>query len=346
MQTIGVCGMGYTGSGAVLDLLSEFDDVEVNTDPEFSFCYTPDGLEDLEYHLVTAPSRYMSSDIAILRFIKLVEGRNNRGSGIRIATKDQFYDLSMAYINSLIQLTWRGYWGWDFNSSSKLRRNLTFRILNNRITPLLGKVLKRNIDLPPVRDMYLSVSPNNFYEASRKYIMDLIRAMGYGNKETIVLNQPFAADHPTKSFPFFENPIAIVVDRDPRDVYVLMKRVTLDAGRFIPTQNVKDFVEYYRIIHEKQEDTNDRSDVIKLQFENLIYRYEEAVADLCSHLNIKEHSRCKQVFKPDVSINNTQLFLKYPQFKEDCNYIAEQLPVWLYPFDSYTAKPNWRNEAF
>lgn len=346
MRIVGVCGMGYTGSGAVLDLLKEFDDLEVSADPEFSLSYIPDGLEDLEYHLVKAPSRYMSSDVAILRFIQMVNGRNNRGSGIRIATKDQFYGISINYINSLIQLSWRGYWGWDFNTSSNIRKNITFRLLNNRITPLLGKIMKRNVNLPPVRDMYLSVSPDNFYEVSKKYITDLIQAMGYGKKETIVLNQPFAADHPTKSFRFFENPIAIVVDRDPRDIYVLMKRITLDAGRFIPTQNVEDFVEYYRIIHEKQEDTNQRSDVIKLQFEDLIYRYDETVANICLLMKIKNHARKKQEFKPDVSLNNTQLFSKYPQFKDDCDYIAEQLPAWLYPFDSFDLRPNWRNEAF
>ena len=346
MNVIGVCGMGYTGSGAILDLLSEYDDIEVSTDPEFSFSYTPDGLEDLEYHLVKAPSRYMSSDVAIYRFKKLVEGRNNRGSGIRIATNDEYYKLSMDYINSLIQVTWKGYWGWDFNSSSVLRRNFTFRLLNSRITPLIGKITKKNVDLPPVRDMYLSIEPDNFYEETKDYVAQLIKAMGLGNKETVVLNQPFAADHPTKSFPFFENPMAIVVDRDPRDVYVLMKRVTLDAGRFIPTRNVEDFVKYYRLIHENQENTSGREDVIHIRFEDLIYQYVKTTAYISEKLRLGVHATPKAKFNPEISINNTQLYIKYSQFKEDCEYIATELKQWLYPFDTFEAQPNWRNESF
>ena len=166
MQTIGVCGMGYTGSGAVLDLLTEYDDIEVSTDPEFSLSYTPDGLEDLEYHLIKAPTRYMSSDIAILRFLKLINGRNNKGSGIRRATNNRFYTLSKEYVDSITQLTWKGYWGWDFTNAGQLRRNLVFRLLNSRITPILGKLCKRNLDLPPVRDMYLSVCPYGCFESA------------------------------------------------------------------------------------------------------------------------------------------------------------------------------------
>ena len=346
MKTIGVCGLGYTGSGAVIDLLREYEGISVKENPEFSITYTPDGIEDLEYHLVTAPTRYMSSDVAIYRFYKYVKGRNNRGSGIRIASNNQFYNLSMDYISSITQLSWKGYWGWDFNSASTLRRNFVFRILKNRITPILGKLMRRNLDLPPVRDMYLSVNPDCFYEASRSFIRKLLDAMGLDGAETIVLNQPFAADHPTKSFRFYENPFAIVVDRDPRDIYVLMKRVTLDQGRFIPTEDVRDFVEYYKILHLGQEDTTNRSDVIQIQFEDLIYRYEDTVSQVERQLGLSGHIHKYDYFNPDVSINNTQLFLRYPQFKKDCEFIAKELEPWLYQFDRFEQKPNWRNESF
>lgn len=72
---VGVCGLGYTGSGAVLDLLKEFDENYVIDAMEFALAYTPDGLEDLEYHLVKSPSRYFSSDIAIKRFKNYIKSR-------------------------------------------------------------------------------------------------------------------------------------------------------------------------------------------------------------------------------------------------------------------------------
>lgn len=346
MKTIGVCGMGYTGSGAVIDLMKEFDDVDVNADPEFSLSYTPDGLEDLEYHLVKAPSRYMSSDVAIYRFKKFVEGRNNKGSGIRKATNNQFYVLSMNYISKITQLKWKGYWGWDFTTANFWKRNVIFRLLNSRITPIIGKMLHRNIDLPPVREMCMSITPENFYDESRKYINALIHSMGLGNKEIVVLNQPFAADHPSKSFIYFEDPYAIIVDRDPRDVYVLMKRVSLEAGRFIPTTNVRDFVTYYRILHERQEDGLGNPRILHLKFETLIYEYETTVSWLMAKLGLQIQNRKGRFFNPEVSINNTQLFLRYPQFKEDCEYIEKELKEWLFPFNDYDLKPNWRSTSF
>ncbi len=346
MKVLGICGFGYTGSGAFLDLFQEFAGVDVCADPEFSIAYTPDGLEDLEYHLMKAPSRYMSSDVALWRFLKWVEGRNNRGSGLRHATGNQFRHLSLAYVHAITQLTWKGYWGWDFSSSGFWRKNLVFRILNSRIHPFLSKVLCMNVDLPPIRDMRMSICPEHFYEESRKYVSSLIRAMGLGHNETVVLNQPFAADHPTKSFPFFENPTALIVDRDPRDIYVLMKRVALEMGRFVPTAHVKDFVEYYRILHVNQEDTTKRRDVIHCRFEDLVYEYDSTLAFIRERIPLGAHVRPGSCFRPEVSINNTQLFLRYPQFADDCAVIARELPEWLYPFHEHAHKPNGRFQAF
>ena len=67
---IGVCGLGYTGSGAVIDLLKEYSGLQVEDKDEFGLVFRPDGLQDLCYQ-VTHPRRYMSSDMAIHRFIRL-----------------------------------------------------------------------------------------------------------------------------------------------------------------------------------------------------------------------------------------------------------------------------------
>ena len=71
---IGVCGLGYTGSGAVQDLLKEYEEIEDLTgDYEFGFVYKPDGILDLRHHLVEAPCRDLSSNVAIKRFLDNVD---------------------------------------------------------------------------------------------------------------------------------------------------------------------------------------------------------------------------------------------------------------------------------
>ena len=50
---IGVCGYGYSGSGAVCDFLHEWDSCSCcPMDMEFSLLYIPHGIQDLEYQLM------------------------------------------------------------------------------------------------------------------------------------------------------------------------------------------------------------------------------------------------------------------------------------------------------
>ncbi len=65
-------GYGYTGSGAVIDLFKEYDDMQVNDDFEFTLTYWPDSIEDLEFHLMKNPARFFNSDMAINRFKRFI----------------------------------------------------------------------------------------------------------------------------------------------------------------------------------------------------------------------------------------------------------------------------------
>mgnify|MGYP006872937219 FL=1 len=70
---VGVCGHGYSGSGAVVDYLKEKPDCQVCGNIELSLAYMPHGLQDLDYHVNESVSRYYSSDAAIKDFLRLHE---------------------------------------------------------------------------------------------------------------------------------------------------------------------------------------------------------------------------------------------------------------------------------
>ena len=96
---VGVCGCGYTGSGAYVDLLKEYEECNVFDDFELTIAYVPDGLKDLEYHLVIQPNRFMSSDVAIRRFIKFINGRSKGlHNDLQRGSNDQFTRLLIKYI--------------------------------------------------------------------------------------------------------------------------------------------------------------------------------------------------------------------------------------------------------
>ena len=50
--------------------------------------------------------------------------------------------------------------------------------------------------------------------------------------------------------------------------------------------------------------------------------------------------------KPDVSINNTQLWNKYPEYDKDIKIIESELSEYLYPFEDYHIVPSYANRTF
>ena len=76
-------------------------------------------------------------------------------------------------------------------------------------------------------------------------------------------------------------------------------------------------------------------DILKVQFEDLIYNYEETAKIICDFCNLDFNNRKRKLFDPALSINNTQVYKRYPQYAADIKYIEEQLGEYLFPFEKY-----------
>lgn len=319
---IGVCGYGYTGSGAVIDLLKEYDDVSVNDDFEFTLTYWPDSIEDLEYQLVKKPCRFFSSDMAINRFVKFIKKENLSPKGwYKTATKGRFREIAERYVNQIVQIRWQGRWMIDPFLCNEMTRTVKYRILAR----YWGRthLAKRILD----REMYFSICPECFYDASRTFVAEIISAMGNDGLKPIILNQPFAANNPRGSMKFFNGSKAIIVDRDPRDTYILMRE---HAGvKWAPTERVEDFIIYHRQLRLNQEEG---TDILRIWFEDLIYKYDETTALIEQFCGCKKHVRIRECFNPDVSIGNTQLFVGNHKYDKEVKEIEKQLEGYLYDF--------------
>ena len=80
---------------------------------------------------------------------------------------------------------------------------------------------------------------------------------------------------------------------------------------------------------------NMNTEVVKfIRFEDLIYKYEDTTKDLINWLKLdeKKHGRRGMCFKPEVSINNTQTWLRYPQSLPEIKIIEQRLGEYLYDF--------------
>ena len=332
---IGVTGYGFSGSSAVYDLLKEYDDnifIKTNRVCEFSIAYESDGLFDLEKNVLYYPMKHIKGDIATYRFINFCRFYSKMYNRM---TNNKFDKITEEFINSIIQVKYKN------RRISKHGNNLISRFL----LKVLGKIqitieekIKKKVNLLKEDDCYICNYPDDFVEKARKYIEEILKASNlYVGEKNILLDQPFPPNQPEVVFHYFSSPKAIVVDRDPRDIYLTVKNMRYTSGRFIPHDNVDDFIKYYRAVRQGE---SNNSDVMRIHFEDLLYNYDETISKIEGFFKLENHNNKFLYFDPKKSINNTQLKYVFLKDAEDISKIEMELSEYLYDFDHYDFKPN------
>lgn len=334
---IGVCGFGSTGSSAICDYLKEFEENQVLDDVEFTIAYFPDGLQDLEFHLMQNPARVDGCTTAIKRFQRLISHYYMRGELVKKShlKKETLNKLTDEFLQSIIQLEWNGYVGTEPLLFDNIQRLFGCSIMMQRIIPMIEKRFSINLKCYPYHNIEFSMYPVNFYEASSKYVMGIVKALGGDGDKNIVLDQPFSGDNPGMSFKYFDNPIAIVVDRDPRDNYLFAKMHLRSRGRFMPTDSVEEFVSYYRSMRRPNSNKELSGKILRIKFEDLIYEYDKTTKIIRDFCGLGENPRPRSILVPEMSMANTQLIRRYPEYKKDIKYIERELKEYLFPFENY-----------
>lgn len=327
---IGVCGFTSTGSSAVSDFLKELSTTDVVDNLEFTLVYQPDGLEDLDYHLNQGSTKYNSSVVAITRF------RRATKYSLYNITNGKIVDFVDNFLGSIVQTKWLGYGGTDYVLYNNwFYRNIGVRLFKSRLLPILTK---HNLKYRyfPQRTMEFSANPINFDENSKELVKEILGLFRKDLTKPLILDQPFAGNNPQKSFKFFDNPYAIIVDRDPRDNYLFAKYFLKTVGKQIPTDTVESFVSYYKNMRDNMPYKEKHPRILRIQFEDMIYDYEDTTRKIVEFLNLKLEDRYRTIFSPELSIENTQLFLRYGEKEKDnIAYIERELSEYLYDFDRF-----------
>lgn len=328
---LGACGFGATGSSVLTDLLSDYGNVQIHDSHEFVTTYLADGLEDLEYHLMKQYSKGESCDIAIRRFLKrskcyMLPFVNKPCNG------KLYYQYSKEFIEEITQFKFRGVYTADMYTGNLIRDFLAFFSKKLFIPNVLEKILKKRVYIWPCHEIYYSVEPDNFYEAAKRYTEKILKAANLDTGKIICLDQPFCGNAPQNSMKFFRDSFAIVIDRDPRDLYLSAKYTKDPNYKFCPTDNPEQFAIYYKTVRKHI----DRypNNVLYLHFEDFIYKYEETINLLEDKLGLCDRKN-KKTFDPSKSINNTQLIRLHPEDKEEILFLTNELSEYLYDFDRY-----------
>lgn len=328
---IGACGYGCTGSSILTDLLKEYEGIQVFDDYEFVLAYRVDGLEDLEYHLMKKYAKNLSGDFAIKRFLEMAKCYRTPFIN-KPCNGKKFEELSIQYVDSISQIQYRGTDTADVLSGNILKNIFAFASKKIIMPKVIEKFTRKRSYIWPCRNMYYSIKPEKFYEKSRKYVESILKEMGADLNKPICLDQPFEGNAPENSFPFFEDPYAVVIDRDPRDLYFEYKYTNHPDVKFPPNTSVEDFVIYYRNMRENRKESER---ILRVNFEEFVYEYDKTLKKVEKFLRLGKQIRGREFFIPEKSINNTQQMRRHPEDLEAVKYIEKELSEFLFPFQNY-----------
>lgn len=331
---------GYMGSGssAISDLLSEFTNFEGNNgDFEYIFLHCPDGLFDLEDKLLHG-NNVIRSDEAICRFedcMKTLYNTKNFWPGMyKDRVSKDFMNIVNSFIDNLTEFKYEDDVYWYFQQIPN-SFEMQLRIFIKRVISFLSfkKInFKATLKYKGMRIAY----PNSetFYAKARQLLDDFYRLLGI-EKHNLILDQFLLPHNLYRLNNYFDsNTKVIVVERDPRDVYVLNKYIWMKNNCPVPYPvDVEKFCHYYKKMREAEVCYKDER-ILRIHFEDLVYNYDETLNLICSFLNLSdsEHLLKHKKFNPNVSINNTQVFKKIEKDYEEIKTIERELFEYLYKF--------------
>lgn len=328
---------GYMGSGssAITDLVSEFKDCQnEHKSYEFVMLHCPNGLFDLEDKLLMG-NNAIRSDEAIrgfeLQMNKLYDKKFWWVGNYKKIIGHNFKQITQKYIKNIQQFNYPGYWYMheevDAKMFFKLLIRKPFKILtSNKLK--FKKVLKYN------DGMRISfIKDKDFYKYSHDYIYSIIEELSRG-KKNLILDQFVLPFNLFRIDNYFDDRLkVIVVERDPRDVFIINKYIWPERGITVPIPTeVESFCEFYQKMRESEKKCNSNK-VLRVKFEDLVYNYDKELERIMKFLNFtsKDHTNKKGRFDPNISIKNTQLFRK-EEYREEIEIIESRLQRYLYNF--------------
>ena len=342
-QIIMTTGYYDTGSSAVYVLLKEYSScttgIAKDRDIEHLIMYTPNGVFDLEDKLLKGNNIHRS-DEALHSFKKEMSRLNDNnfvwfGNYKKILGPD-FMKSVDTLIENLTDIKLKCNWSYDYVTTRFSFKHVLGSIKNILLgRKVIGDFSKSIVFREKDCTRYSYVTKTEFYKEAQKFVKsycDIIRGNSDGKlimDHFLLPNNLFRLDN------YFDNMKVIVVERDPRDVFVHAVEESEQKGfqTRIPI-NVDDFIVFWKKLRNCVKDVSENKNIIKIQFEDLIYKYEDTVRlieDFCG-LSADEHVKKLQCFSVEKSRKNTQMFLKYPHLSTEIKKIETELNEYIYEF--------------
>lgn len=328
MKKITCVGYHATGSGVIDDLFREFDNVaQGHYEAECRVLHDADGISDLEYHLVENPHR-LKTEVAIERFLRYA--RESRRQYEKTFGKD-WMPLCEEYIDSITKFRYKG-WHSKCLKERSVRDRYTY-ILKKAQNKLRFKKFRHPVwfDYFPKEMCYhASLGEEEFLEKTQLFTEKLCNLIPQDEKtEFVLVDQMIPGDHPERYFRYVKDLKAIVVDRDPRDLYI---HHIIHKDHILPVEP-RQFCVHYKDIRKKRGNI-DPANVLYVTFEDMIYNYDSMIKKVMDFVGITSghHITPKSHFIPSTSISGTRLWEKYPEYMAAVKVIESELPKYLHKY--------------
>lgn len=342
---------GYMGSGssAITDLISELEGYQHNNGSyEYVLMHCPDGLFDLEDKLLFGNNAYRS-DEAVHRFISCMNDLYDKNyfwvGNYKHVISEKFLEYCIEFIEDLQIIRIKDvYWYYQQNPiGCKMW-------IHNIIRRIIGKISCDKIKINRAvkyKEMIIAIpDENKFYSAAQKFLNSIFTDLGYKN-HNLVLDQLLLPQNLFRIEHYFgKNLYVLVVERDPRDVFLLNKYYWKPKGIAVPySTDAVQFCKMYKKMRQNEKIVEDKR-IFRVHFEDLIFRYEETIKQILYFLDVspKAHVTLKKTkFNPDISINNTMLFRRNEYRTEETKIIEKELYQYLYNFPNIIPNNDIKN---
>lgn len=333
MKVITCTGYYGTGSSAITDFFSEFENVCSLSRVEFRFLYDPSGVSDLEYNLVENHNRHNSGH-ALKKYQKLVDfyAGNKIMKRYEPFFQNHWKETSYKYIEELKDFEYHGWWQFDLLDRGTFfyyRKLLINKILKKTIWK--NKLWQRN-SLPNEITYCSRPTYESFLNSTKNYVKELLSYANSENKEFLMVDQIVPSSNIARYTKFFDDIKVFLVERDPRDIYILEKKVWNSC--IVAAENVEVFCKWYKYTRAHRKTEQFEKNVKLIYFEDLIYNYDKTTKEIMEWTGLKaeNHIHAKEKFNPNISQKGTKSWEKYTEFADDVKYIEKELSEYLYKY--------------
>lgn len=321
-RVVHVTGFGNSGAGAVMHLLGECEGFHCPPQ-EFYVLHHPDGLMSLEDSLVRTWDPF-GPDYALRRFRDLVKvlarphTRFQFGLDYHRLFTPRFAELANAFADRISDVRFDGHFMFRRAEMSAPEHFAFLACQRFKLARGSRFFLKRY-------GTQFVTSGEPFMKEARAFVDELTRAIVEGTGATdLALLQGSLPNHVDRCNGYFESAKAVIIDRDPRDIYLSAQSAT-----YMP-RDVGAFIAWFEAARAGAPKKGVHGGAINVSFEDLVLDYDRTVGAIFDFLGVDpaRHTKKRTVFKPEQSAKRIAKWKSHPD-KAALRRIEAALPGYL-----------------